>query len=186
MGVNWGLAIGSNRNSGSTGDLPTAWGSHASNTQFAGQVNFADSTSNDFYLTGVQLEVGSVATPFEHRSFGEELIRCQRYYEKTYAYGTAPGTATDTGRRLRRTQATASSGVQFTDETYEVVKRTTPTITTYSTDGTSGEVFIANYGISGSHVSSSTYGVSDQGFEMLTGTVTANAIGGFWTAAAEL
>jgi len=95
LGVNWGLAIGSNRNSGSTGDLPTAWGSHASNTQFAGQVNFADSTSNDFYLTGVQLEVDStgsgVATDFEHRSYGDELARCQRYcYIPTYDSSVGP------------------------------------------------------------------------------------------------
>ena len=45
-----------------------------------GQVNVGDSTSNDFYLTGVQLEVGDTATPFEHRSFGDELLRCYRYY----------------------------------------------------------------------------------------------------------
>jgi len=98
LSVNWGLALGSNRNSGSTGDLPTAWGSHANNTQFAGQVNFADSTSNDWYLTGVQLEVGSVATPFEHRSYGDELARCQRYYYKTpyggYYVGAGNGTST--------------------------------------------------------------------------------------------
>jgi len=82
--IDFGLAIGSTRNSGDAGDLPTAWGAHASNTQFAGQVNFADSTSNDFYITGVQLEVDStgsgVATDFEHRSYGDELARCQRYY----------------------------------------------------------------------------------------------------------
>ena len=41
-------------------------------------------TTNDstFALTGVQLEVGSVATPFEHRSYGDELARCMRYYQK--------------------------------------------------------------------------------------------------------
>ncbi len=41
-------------------------------------------TTNDatFEITGVQLEVGSVATPFEHRSFGDELTRCFRYYEQ--------------------------------------------------------------------------------------------------------
>jgi len=44
------------------------------------QVNCLDSTSNDFYFTGVQLEVGSAATPFEHESYTETLQKCQRYY----------------------------------------------------------------------------------------------------------
>ena len=46
------------------------------------QTSFFDSTNRTFFLTGVQLEVGSQATPFEHRSFGEELALCQRYYQK--------------------------------------------------------------------------------------------------------
>ena len=37
-------------------------------------------TNNTFYITGIQLEVGEQATPFEHRSFADELQRCQRYY----------------------------------------------------------------------------------------------------------
>jgi hypothetical protein len=45
------------------------------------QVNLFDNTANEWYLTGVQIEVGKVATPFEHRSYGEELALCQRYYQ---------------------------------------------------------------------------------------------------------
>ena len=59
--------------------LQTTWGAVSNGPSRTGQVNFADSTSNDWYLTGVQLEVGPVTTPFEHRSHGEELSRCQRY-----------------------------------------------------------------------------------------------------------
>ena len=49
----------------------------------ATDLNFGDSTDNEWLLSGVQLEVGSVATPFEHRSYGDELRRCQRYYWQT-------------------------------------------------------------------------------------------------------
>mgnify|MGYP001352363808 CR=1 FL=1 len=48
--------------------------------------NYFDSTSNDMFITGVQLEVGETATSFEHRSFADEIQRCQRYYEKSYKY----------------------------------------------------------------------------------------------------
>lgn len=53
----------------------------------ANQVNVMDSTTNDFYLTGVQIEPGTVATPFERRSYGQELALCQRYFQLGAAYG---------------------------------------------------------------------------------------------------
>jgi hypothetical protein len=63
------------------GTLNTAWRSNADSSSATGQVNFSDSTDNNWAITGIQLEVGEQATPFEHRSFGEELSLCQRYYQ---------------------------------------------------------------------------------------------------------
>ena len=61
----------------------TGWGAYTQTDDFmfSDQVNLAGQTGN-FFLTGVQLEVGEQATPFEHRSFGDELRRCQRYYQE--------------------------------------------------------------------------------------------------------
>jgi len=71
------LGAGSTYTSGSASD-----GNFHSTTanRAAGNVNFADSTSNTFQLTGVQFETGDNATPFEYRSYGEELALCQRYF----------------------------------------------------------------------------------------------------------
>ena len=69
------LAAGDNRNNGAN----NTWNSSTPTHSTPNQVNLLDSTSNEFFLTGVQLEVGDIATLFEHRSFGEELSRCQRY-----------------------------------------------------------------------------------------------------------
>ena len=79
-----GLRIGWMLQAGSSRDNATAnqWATSSGNAATSNQVNFFDSTDNDFYLTGVQFEVGERATPFEHRSYGDELLRCNRYYAK--------------------------------------------------------------------------------------------------------
>jgi hypothetical protein len=63
----------------SSGTLQTSWGSIVSANRAVGVVNLADTVGNTWQVTGVQLELGSTATPFEHRSYGDELARCQRY-----------------------------------------------------------------------------------------------------------
>ena len=76
--VYWWLVAGSTYTSGT---LATSWAGFTAANAAVGQVNAVNSTSNNFYLTGVQLEIGDVATPFEHEYFGTTLAKCQRYYE---------------------------------------------------------------------------------------------------------
>ena len=83
-------------------------------------------------FTGVQLEVGSVATDFEHRSFGEELTLCERYFEKSYNYSTVAGTATDTG--LVMWLANRNPGLPHTTLRYKSQKRANPTVTIFNTN----------------------------------------------------
>ena len=63
-----------------TGTLSTSWTANASAVLAVGQTNLAAATNNYWQITGVQLEVGPVATGFEFKSFGQELRECQRYY----------------------------------------------------------------------------------------------------------
>ena len=71
--------------------LLDSWGSMPSyHYATSDSVNLATVANSTFYLTGVQLEQGSVATPFEQRPIGTELALCQRYYEKSFPLATAP------------------------------------------------------------------------------------------------
>jgi len=71
------LGCGSNFNSGT---LSTSWESGSNANKAVGQVNHADSTSNDWYVTGVQLEAGTSASDFEFLPFDVNQQRCQRYF----------------------------------------------------------------------------------------------------------
>ncbi len=72
------LGTGSNYSSGT---LNTSWSSPSAGNRAVGQVNLASATNNYWQITGIQLEAGDTATPFEHRSYGEELAKCQRYFQ---------------------------------------------------------------------------------------------------------
>ena len=74
LSINWWLMAGSDKAGGTLNS--NTWHNTPAN-RAVGQVNCVDNTANNFYLTGVQVEVGSVATEFEHLSFGEELALCQ-------------------------------------------------------------------------------------------------------------
>lgn len=78
-GIEFGLDVGSGSNFEATvGAWNSGW-----YIRTAGAVILSATTNANIYLTGVQLEVGDTATPFEHRSYGQELALCQRYYQNT-------------------------------------------------------------------------------------------------------
>ena len=76
------LAAGSDLSSGT---LSTTWTAKTDANRAVGQVNLADSTSNEWYVTGVQLEAGTTASDFEFLPVDVNLQRCQRYYHQIYS-----------------------------------------------------------------------------------------------------
>ena len=115
-----GFMIDWNLSSGPT-DLiaPYNWATGSTAARgVTGQVNMLDTVGNYFQLTNVQLEIGDTATSFEHRSFGEELSRCQRYYVK-YA---GP-------RRYPFINGAGANTQGFLNFQYPVKMRAAPTVT---------------------------------------------------------
>jgi len=114
----------------SSGTLATSWASQVTANNAVGQVNLADSTSNNFYITGVQLEAGTSASDFEFLPVDVNLKRCERYYKivsekesneshlgmaAQYTGSVAYGTF-DLGYRMRTTPTvTFASGTNYYD-----------------------------------------------------------------------
>ena len=92
------------------------------------QVNLFTSTSNTFYITGFQMEVGKVATPFEHRSYGEELALCQRYYLDLSAHQSG-----QSFEKLGMFQGSNNTTSGFTYTQFPVTMRARPSLVVSST-----------------------------------------------------
>jgi len=120
LSVNIWLHAGSNYTSGS---LQTSWGAYSATSRAVGISSFFDSTDREIFITGWQYELGEVATPFKHESFGDNLARCQRYYELLSAVAS---TTSQTGPVAtgQNTTNRKSIGPYF----YKTEKRAAPTI----------------------------------------------------------
>jgi hypothetical protein len=135
------------------------------------QVNCLDSTSNTFAITGAQLELGAVATPFEHRQFGQEVALCQRYYSKSYSLTVNPATITAAGQYR---EIGVNNSVAY-NVAFPVEMRAAPTATVYSpATGATGVVrdvaAAADIAVTGSDISTrgmnfyQTSAVSNNGY----------------------
>jgi len=95
-------------------------------------------------ITKVQLELGSTASDFEIRTITEEYNLCQRYFQKSFDSGVAPGTVSTPGRkRWTITVVNSADHEVHADTVFAIEMRSTPTITSYDNAGTSGKVSMA-------------------------------------------
>jgi len=178
--------------------LQTSWGSATTAARFSGQVNNADSTSNNWHITGVQLEVGTYTAatlpPFQHESFGDSLARCKRYYEKTYAYATAVGHSDTSGDAAIgfhvgfMQENKTGTGMEVSLRPFMVEKRANPTVVIYSLDGQSGKWtrWTTGWGVA-SHTTGLANELAATGFKVTVNAGTSsNGALGHWTADSEL
>ena len=137
--VQWFLASGTNT-AGSSATLNTSWASSTDANRAVGQANLFSSTDNEWYITGMQLEVGSTATPFEHRSFGEELQLCKRYFQ---FWGRSSSSSGDNSICAWGMYYSATLTQHFFP--MQVEMRANPTVTTSTTTYGDFDVFGAGY-----------------------------------------
>jgi hypothetical protein len=127
------------------------------------------------YITGVQLEAGTTASPFEYRSYGVELQLCQRYYQKSYNQSSAPGAATPIG--MISLIVNGTGGTNYCQFTFPVPMRTAATISIWDGVGNSGKcskyqagAWTNNLGtIAAANIGESGYSISFDGTPFTTG-----------------
>jgi len=127
--------------------LNTTWGSPANNTMAVGNSSFFSSTSNEFFITGVQLEVGPQSTPFEHEPVGVTLSKCQRYYFQETT------TSTDNGGKL----GVASGNYIIIDHSLPVQMRAKPSVSLTSANLRCGDTVAQGFTTTSGTVSLNTY-----------------------------
>ena len=165
---------------GSTYTGPASAWATASYAAATGATSVVGTSGATFYITGVQLEQGPVATPFERKLFDQILIDCQRYYEKSYDVTVVPGTSTSTNAF----SLIASSSLVRYPAFFKVTKRiVNGTITFYSTTGASGNI---RNNSAASDLAVSTVTGSVNGYASSNGGTTNNEYIGQWTVDAEL
>jgi hypothetical protein len=134
------LHAGSTYSGGTFSD--NTWQSVTAANRYAGsRTSIFDSTSRTLFITGVQLEVGTEATPFEHRTFHDEFQRCSRYYQHSNGTGVKPtngSDATSFGTGYRALAPVNMWGGSTAGRVWEMVRsapmRATPTGTKFGND----------------------------------------------------
>lgn len=181
----FGLASGTDR----TTSTLNSWTS-TNDIMSTNQVNVLDAINNVFRITGVKLELGSIATPIQFVPFEEELLRCMRYYQKSFLYATAP--AQNVGAISNEHTFVAIQAGATTQKSPRVLlsarARTAPTITIFNPSAANAQV--RNADVSQDLSASSIQWANETGFFVQAtgsaGTAIAHTLSFHWTADAEL
>jgi hypothetical protein len=182
-----GIRIGFDLGPGSTFHTTAGAWQTGDFTGTATTVNSMSSTANFFRITGVKLELGNVATPIQFRSFQEELALCQRYYQKSFPYATAPAqNAGATGAERMHSQVTASISMSYS-VAFSTPMVAAPTGVTYNPSAANAESRNATDSLD----DSATAATATEHFLSLAFTANAANTAGdlhriHWTADAEL
>ena len=140
VGIDLSFALAAHSSLGGTAD---SWNT-SDKFSTSNQVNWLDATDAEFHLTAVQLEVGDSATELEDVSREEELLRCMRYFHKSYNIETAPGTSTSVGSiSFRMTPYTTTLNIRISSK-FPIPMRSSPTLTVYAQDGTKDKITVAS------------------------------------------
>ena len=125
--LKFGLYNGSSRVGANQGITGTgSWQASAAPQGTSGQTQLGGTNGATWQITGLQMEIGSEATPFEHRQFGEEIALCQRYYRSIYRRGAS----SDGNISIGGLASLYTSTSIYIDLTFPVKMRTAPTIVT--------------------------------------------------------
>jgi len=154
----WWLVAGGNY---TTGSLKNVWNSTGNSHRAVGQTDLSTSTGT-FYLTGVQMEVGSSASPFQYQTYAETLRDCQRYFCKSGDVGDDewyPGSVTNQtiGYRIAQALGTDQDKAPVHVE-FPVTMVDSPTVAFYSaTTGTTDSNRISPYNDTSTALSVSSF-----------------------------
>ena len=169
--------------SGSTWDQSADSWAGTATWKTSNQTNLGGTSGATFYITGVQLEAGSVATPFERRSYGQELALCQRYYQSTYDYlaGDTPASNVNAGC----VNFTPTNASDFFNFNYFLMMRAAPSVTTYRKNGgATSQAQRADNG--GTYINITTTTITAVGFDVTPATSDSRNYRFHWVAETEL
>ena len=120
--INFDIGSGSGFQASSTGTWLATNDFITSNS-----VKIVGTNGATWYITGLQLQIGNVASPFQHRDYEDEIRRCERYYQNSFSYGNIPGTSTSNLDAVITT-AWTDTNIPFANP-FKVEMRVPPTVT---------------------------------------------------------